>query len=183
MALVLAAVGVAAAQTGYDEAMRQAMQGSARVPKVVELTDKDMTGFIQSVTELKKLGLETRVSPGATDAQNLAHGLATNREALAVLTRNGFTLERFEQVTASIAYAFGALETKGKEAEIDKARAEQEKALAQMKDKLTPEQYAMMRTQMQASSGVLDQLKDQPPKNLELAAKYRQQIEAAAEVR
>jgi hypothetical protein len=168
-----------------DEAREEAQQQAADaaeaatgVPEVVSLTEGDVTGFISAATELRRLGVETEM--GESDVRNLAVGLRKNREAMAILERNGFDSDRFVQVTYSIGLALGALEMKAKEGEITKSREEQERMLESMKAQMPAEQYEMMRKQMEVGAAMYEQFQDQPEQNLQLVEKYRAQIEATS---
>lgn len=141
----------------------------------VPLTESDVQSFVSAVRELRDLGIETKVD--RSNVQSYAQALAANREAIAILERNGFTVDRFQRVTVTVGLAIAALETKGKES--DKSRTEQEKALEKMKESLSPEQYEALRQQMLGASAMLDKVQQQPEGNLELVAKHREEIDAA----
>ena len=202
LAVPLLTTLAAAQPASLDDAMKQAEQyqrqyGGAppksatapamvmgqpdQLPDPVELTKTELTSFIDAVNGLKKLGVETQTKKAGTEAGNMVQAYATNAQALSILTSNGFTPERFQQVAYTVGMAMAALEMKGKGAEIDAARAQQEQAMAQMKSQMSPEQYELMRKQLGHANTTLDQMKNQPAGNVELVGEHRKEIDAALE--
>jgi hypothetical protein len=139
----------------------------------VAFDEDELMRLIRAAGELKTLGLESRTE--RSDLAALGSALQANREAMAILERNGFTVERFERVLFSVGLAAGASEMKGKEGEMD----EHAQALAKMKDSLSAEQYEAMKQQMEGASKMLDSMQQQPAGNVELVEKHRAEIEAA----
>jgi hypothetical protein len=183
IALALAALP-AAAQMSAEEAMKQAEQymgqnGTAgqQMPEAVELTEGDITKLMNTLPQLKDLGLRSNLLDGS-DPERMAKAMQFNSEALSILQKNGFTPQSFQQVIYSVGLAMGGLESRGREDEIAGATQQAEQMLEQMEGQLTPEQMAMMRQQMGTAMGTMKRMQDQPPGNLTLVEKYRGQLEA-----
>lgn len=194
IALSLAALP-AAAQTSAEDARRQAealekeyqaQQGNQQVPqaqraqampRVVALTEGDITRLMNTLPQLKALGMQSNLLDGS-DPERMAKAMEFNSEALSILQKNGFTPQGFQEVIYSVGLAIGGLESRGREDEIASAAQQTEQMLSQMEGQLSPEQMAMMRQQMGAAMGTMKQMEDQPPGNLTLVEKYRGEIEA-----
>lgn len=163
--ICLAWLALGASEVGAQAS--DAAGGDAR-PAAVELTADDVEGFIAVVGELDGLDTEVEVGtlePGTGDWAKL------NAQALAVIERHGFDVERFQVVAYSISLAAAA-------GELDQGGAEFDQALAQleaMKPQLSETQYEAMRKQLVAAAAMLE---DQPPGNVALVARYRAELEA-----
>jgi hypothetical protein len=139
----------------------------------VPLTEADLDHLLSAARELRQLGIESKLEDGESGT---VRAFATNREALAILDRNGFTVERFEKVLGSVGFALAALEAREKGGD---GQAKQEQALEKMKGQLSPEQYAALSQQMQGASAMMQKIQDQPQQNLDLVAAHKDEIKAA----
>jgi hypothetical protein len=71
--------------------------------------------------------------------------------------------------------AYAVLEGGGKDAmqkKLDSAKAEQDKALEQLRARLSPEQVAMLSAQMEGAMKAAGNMSDVPDANIELMKKY-----------
>lgn len=151
-----------------------------KLPEIVPLTEKDVKGFIDASTKLRKLGIQEQVEQsGGNEPTSMADALSRSKDAVKIIGEHGFTTDRFESVAYNIGMALAADEMKKKPEELAAAKAKQEQALAQMKDKLTPEQYAQMEQRMKLAGKMMDQLQKLPPANIELVRQYATQLHSA----
>jgi hypothetical protein len=155
-----------------------AVADPSRLPDLVKLTEKDVTGFIAASTKLRKLGLDEEAET-QEEAETMAAELSRNKQALAIIDEHGFTPERFQSVAYSIGMALAADEIKKTPEEIKAMRAQQEQQLAQMKAQLPPEQYEQMKAQLAMANHMADQLQKLPPGNVELVRKHAAAIHGA----
>lgn len=180
LAMVLVASS-AGAQPSAVEPQPAEQHGGARgqgarapgLPPVVALTEADITGFLGAAPELNRLGVKAGKDPAGQMGK-----LAASSEASAIIERHGFTPQRFQQVAYSIGISMAALDTQKSDKDAAAARADQERALAQMKKQLPPEQYELMKAQLEAAMAAAAKLENQPPQNLELVRKHRAAIES-----
>lgn len=191
MAAVLSTPASAVAQTyDYDAAMDQASRlqqqygagappAAPAMPKIVELEEADITGFINTMTELKALGLQfDRTSPEQGPARTMA-AIEANDKALRVVRNNGFTVERLSQVAYSVALGLAGLEIDADD--LSRAKAESARGIEQMRGQMSPEQFAAIQSQLNRSMNMVDDVENQPKGNLELVAKHRVALESAYE--
>jgi hypothetical protein len=176
------------AQMSQEEAMKLAQQYQGQgagmqeaPPPAIELTEKDVTGFIGSVEDLQELGVASQIEADKDGKLEMSEALAANHEAMSILEGHGFTPERFQQVAYSVGYALAALQMKGKEGEIDEAWAAQEKAFEKMKGQLSDEQMQLIRSQVGTAKAAMHQIEDQPAGNLELVRKHMDEIQRVIE--
>jgi hypothetical protein len=154
-------------------------QQAAEMPDVIKLSEADVTGFISTITQLKKLGLDfdqEGVKQGPAEAMK---ALAANGKAKAVLVKNKMTAEHLSQVGYSVAMAIASLEV-DKDA-IAKAKAQSAQAIESMRSKMSAAQFEMMKQQMGASMKMVDQMQNQPAQNVKLVQKHRKALEASFE--
>ena len=182
LALALLAF-TAHAQMDAEEAMRQAealqkqyagQAGAARMPEAVSLSESDIKNFLGVLPALKEFGLGNEVVNA--DPQDVAELMSLNQQALGILSDFGFNAQSFQQVSYSIGLALAGLQSKGRESEIEAVTQQREQMLAQMEGQLSDEQMAMMRNQLDTAMNMIGQMQEQPAGNLELVAKYQDQI-------
>jgi len=152
-------------------AQKKVQMPSSGRPEMVLLTPGDIADFSAAAPELKALG----AAPQGTDAEKTAAAA----QAMDVLKRHGFSQERFRNVSYSIALALSVLqhEQNGDE-RLATARTEEEKKLAEVKGKVSPEQYEQTRRQLDAALGTMAQIHNQPAENLRLVTEHRTALEA-----
>ena len=141
----------------------------------VTLSAGDIDSFMTTMKGLKELDIPFDDSD---DANGMADALSNNQAAMAVLSKNGFTVERFDNVAYSIGMAMAGIEMKGKAAEMAADRAERTQQLAELKASLPPAQYDAIAGQMTAMDRMLTTIEQQPPANVELVSARRGEIEA-----
>ncbi|MFT5690878.1 MAG: hypothetical protein ACI92E_000201 [Oceanicoccus sp.] len=136
----------------------------------ISLTDSLIKNFIGTAKELnrqeKTIDFEQERSP--------LEDMRLGREGMDIIVKHGFDIIQFQQVAYSIGMAFGAEAMQGKSAEIEQARQQ----LQTMKGRLPEAQYEMLKQQMM---NVFQVFADQPSGNIELVAKYRDQLQALGE--
>lgn len=182
LALILTSVAWLATASLAEDPAPAAKPGAAgalgveKLPDTVKLTEKDVTGFITASQKLRKLDIDEKVQK---EADSVTEAFELNKDAMAIIDAQGFTPDRFQTVAYNIGMALAANEMKKSPEELAAARAQQEQALAEMKDKLTPEQYDQMQKRLEMASGMVEQLSKLPPENRVLVAKYETQIRAA----
>lgn len=146
-----------------------------------ELTESEVTRYIAALRELVTLSdaLDTQLGSDPSQAASLETGLSYNEEMRAAIESRGFTLESFQDTHWNTMTAYAAIETEKERAGIEKARKEQQAALAEMKARLPPEQYEQMAQAMNAGMQAMFTSYEQvPPANLALLKKHRQEIAA-----
>ncbi|MDA0991113.1 MAG: hypothetical protein O3A51_10225 [Verrucomicrobia bacterium] len=149
----------------------------AELPDIIELKEKDVTGFIKTVPQLKALGLKfdnknTKQGPAQT-----MEAIKANSAAMAILRKNGFTTDSLSQVAFSIAMAMASLNM-DKDA-IANAKAQSAQAMESVRGQMTEQQFAFMQQQMGASMKMVDQVEEQPKGNVDLVTKHRKALEAS----
>jgi len=142
---------------------------------VVGLTERDVTGFIAVAGELESLDL--RALADDAGAADTAAALRASSEAMRIIESRGFTVERLQDVSYSIALAVMALQLEAEGQDPAGLRAQQEAAMAELRGTLPPEMLEMFQQEMQMAAGILSDLGDQPPQNKELARRYRAELE------
>ncbi|MFT5241920.1 MAG: hypothetical protein ACI9OU_002335 [Candidatus Promineifilaceae bacterium] len=157
----------------------QSQQQAAEMPDVIKLSEADVTRFISTVTQLRKLGLTFDQEGAKQGPAETMKALAANGKAKAVLVKNKMTAEHLSQVGYSVAMAIASLEV-DKDA-IAKAKAQSAQAIESMRSKMSAAQFEMMKQQMGASMKMVDQMQDQPAQNVKLVQKHRKALEASFE--
>jgi hypothetical protein len=183
---LLGFAATAAAQMSAEEARQQAEtlqrqysgEGGATqaMPEAVTLTEKDIANFMGVLPALKDLGMSSELM--GTDPQNVGELMSFNQKAMGVLNDFGFSPQTFQQVSYSIGLAIAGLESKGRESEIEAATAQREQMLKQMEGQLSEEQINMLRQQLDQAMGMLGEIQEQPPGNMSLVEKYKDQLMA-----
>lgn len=192
LAAVLALPAFAAAQNVPPGAM-PGMPGGAAVPaldpavmKTTTLTDAQVQGFIGAMEDFdalsKKEGGKRKINP--SDPADVARAAGNTAEAKAILDKHGFSdLTSFQTVAYNAAMAYSVLQQGGKEVvtqKLDEAKVQQEKAMKQMQQHLSPEQLKAIQGHIGAGMAIADNMRDVPDENLVLMEKYRPQMEKLA---
>lgn len=141
--------------------------------KPITLTDGKIKGFIATARELHNSDFDYQPPDNneGPSIESWAAAIAADSRVEAVIRRHGFrNAEDFARTTHSVTMALGAMEMQQHQPEIEQAKAQ----LAQMKDQLPPETYAMLEQQM---LGAMSMFANQPEENLALVAKYRAELE------
>jgi hypothetical protein len=158
---------VLAGQSLADTAPKTDPLGLLDKQSVIALTDSLMKNYIGAAMELNSQEKTIDFDRQRSSLEDLQLG----RKGMDIIGKYGLELIQFQRVAYSIAMAFGAEAMQGKSAEIEQARQQ----MQAMKGKLPEAQYEMMKQQMMS---IFDRFADQPPGNVELVAKYRDQLEA-----
>jgi hypothetical protein len=147
--------------------------GPAGTLQAVTLSESDVEHFIAAAKELNTLGVETNADLGEdpSKARSYLEGLQASAEAMAILRKHTFDGPRFQQVATSVMMAFAAEEMK-------KTDVDMKANLEQMKAQLPKEQYEQMKKMTEAASANMEAIANQPQSNIDLVAKYRDQIDA-----
>ena len=169
LAVLLFSAGVARAQ------LPDGTKGSPRALDEVELTR-----YIATLRELVKLGdeLGTGLAPDPSGDASLATGMAYSEKMRTAIESRGFTPESFADVHWNTMMAYMAIELEGQQAELEKAREEQQAALEAMKEQLSPEQFEQLKKSMAGAQSVFDAYEQVPPGNVALVKKHRAEIAA-----
>ena len=142
--------------------------------QIVELSDADFRGYLKVIDGLKALDLSGVMASG-DDQMAMLQGLAASDKFQSLLARSGFSVDEFGPKAYSIAMAMGGAEMQDQNPQLAEARQQ----LEQMRGQMSAAQFKMLQEQMQMAMGMVEQMQDQPPQNLELAQRYRAQLEAA----
>jgi hypothetical protein len=140
------------------------------LPDPIELTDRDVTGFIKLASELQQLGVEFDAETMGQSPSTL-QALQGRQRAMDILNSADFDLERLQSVGYSVALAIAAL---------DQDMDEMQQQMAQMeamKSQMTPEQWAMMSAGMGMAVKMMEQMQNQPAGNIELVRKHRAELD------
>lgn len=146
------------------------------------LSEAQVTGFLAAVEELKASSDKKAAWKGADPSKPMAMAGAvqTSSETTAIMQKHGFKdIADFQSVAYNASMAYAVLKEGGKEAmqkKYDKAKAEQDKALAQMRSRLSPEQAAAITAQMESAMRMAPNPKDVPDSNIELMTKYQDRM-------
>lgn len=137
----------------------------------ITLTDSHVERFIAATKELKAQNFDYEM-PDGSGAANWSEAFRGNKQLNAIIQKHGFSDgAAFENTVYSIVAGIANMEMEANRAEIEEAKAQ----LAQMKDQMPAETYAMLEQQM---LGITQMFSDQPAGNVEVVRKYRQQLEA-----
>jgi hypothetical protein len=154
--------------------------------KPITLTEAQVTGFFSAVEELKAHSEKS----GWKDADPskpmaMASALQVSNESTAILQKHGFKSPTdFQQVAYNASMAYAVLKEGGKESmqkKLDQSKAEQDKAMEQMRSRLSPEQAAMLGAQVQNAMRAAATMQDVPDANIELMKKYGDRMAKLAE--
>jgi len=177
-ATLLGLPGSALAQEQPDTPQAEMNKGLApEVEEKMDLTDAQVKGFLDASDELRKVGeTANKGNKSAGDAKQLAKGLATNEEALAIIKKNGFKdITEFQRVGYNAAMAYNVVRQGGKDAvkaRLDNAEAQQKVTLERLRAQLKPEQFALLQAQAAKSLQTARAMQDVPEGNVELMKKY-----------
>lgn len=147
------------------------------IAKPITLSEAQVTGFLAAVEELKTSSEKS----GWKDADPskpmaMANALQISKETTAILHKHGFKNHTdFQQVAYNAAMAYAVLQEGGKEAmkkKLDQSQVEQEKAMEQMRGRLSPEQAEMLSAQVQNAMRAAATMQDVPDANIDLMKKY-----------
>lgn len=177
----------AAAQAAAAAAQAAAMQQAGGMPaatfKPSLLSEEKLKGFFSAVEEYRALEGKSAALPAApSQPEAFARGMQFSGEAQEILTRNGFSdPAEFQSVAFNAAMAYGVLKQGGTAAvaaKMAEAKANQEKAIAQLEQQLGPEQARALAAQMAGGLAVAESMQDVPEENVTLIERYREQMEA-----
>jgi len=152
--------------------------GNPEITKPLVLTEAQVKGFLDAIDALRLTGSDTSKRLGADPSKPAAFaaGMQLTAETQAILKSNGFAdVTEFQRVGYNAALAYGVLKEGGKEAvakKMAKAKAEQAKAMEQMRQQLGDEQAKVLSAQMGAGFAMAESLQDVPEENVALVTKY-----------
>lgn len=137
----------------------------------VTLTDSHVERFIAATKELKAQNFDYEM-PDDSGTANWSEAFRQNKQLNSIIQKHGFRDgAAFENTVYSIVAGIANMEMEANRPEIEEAKAQ----LAQMKDQMPAETYAMLEQQM---LGITQMFSDQPAGNVDVVRKYRQQLEA-----
>lgn len=148
------------------------------VAQPMTLTEDQVTGFMSAVEDLQTMADKKSGWKGADPSKPMAMAgaLQVSDETNAILQKHGFQSSLdFQRVAYNASMAYAVLKEGGKEAmqkKIDGAKAEQEKAMEQMRARLSPEQAKMLSAQLEGAMKAAGSMNDVPDGNIELMKKY-----------
>lgn len=176
-------VGLAASLSSARPAIGQGHPPMMRpVVQPLTLSEGQVTGFLSAVEELKTLSGKQAGWKGAdpSNPMAMAGALESSSETIAILHKHGFKdTSDFQRVAYNAAMAYAIVQDGGKAAvqkRYDQSKAEQDKAMEQMRAKLSPEQAAAIAAQMQSAMKMAPNPKDVPDGNIELMTKYQDRM-------
>jgi hypothetical protein len=153
------------------------------VTKPMTLTEAQLNSFFAAMDDFDALSKQTAKSSKADPSKpaEFAGALATSAEAQEILRKHGFSDPvEFQRIAYNAAMAYGVLEQGGKQAlqeKLNRAKAQHEKAMQQMKQHLSPEQLEAMQGHMSAGMAMVGSMSEVPEENLVLMEKYRDRME------
>lgn len=148
------------------------------IAQPMTLTEAQVTGFFAAVEDLQTYGDSKSGWKGADPSKPMAMAAAmqVSNETTAIVQKHGFKNHNdFQQVAYNASMAYAVLKEGGKEAmqkKLDKAKVEQEKAMEQLRARLSPEQAQMLAAQMEGAMKAAGNMSDVPDANIELMKKY-----------
>lgn len=157
--------------------------GAAGITKPMLLSDSQVRGFLDAVDAFRKTGDESTQRLGADPSKldTAAEALQVTAEAQGILTKHGFaSYTDFQRVAYNSAMAYGIAKEGGKEAlknKMEKAKAEQAKAMEALKQQLGAEQAKQIAAQMGAAMGAMDGYLQVPDENITLLKKYAERMD------
>lgn len=146
-----------------------------------KLTEKEVQNYMGAFKALKELGALTdeQLGDDPSELRQLATAFSLPGKWNSTLKKYGFDTESYTEVQIAVVSALGALASEEMKAQLEKDREEQEKQMEQMKKVLSPEDFAEMEKGMkEARQGMLSMYEAVPKENIDLARKYRAQLEA-----
>jgi hypothetical protein len=162
-------------QLGMDRGEAAEAYQQIEALNVVALTERDVTSFIAVAGELDKLALPPLGDEAG--AAETAAALRASSAAMRIIESRGFSVERLQDVSYSIALAMMSLQLEEEGQDPAALRAQQEAALAELRGSVPPEMLAMFQQELAMASGIMADLGDQPPQNKDLARRYRAELE------
>ena len=174
-AAMLLSLGANAQQPGMggpDMAAAMESLKSLQQAPIIELTDGDVERMIALSKEAETSDIEVD-GLGEGDMPNynsMAKALGSNTDAVALLSKHGFTPESYRDVAINVALAMGAAEMRKNEAQMEASLKQLEAAKGMMPE----DQYNMLVEQI---TGTLATFEKAPDSNIELVEKFRPELE------
>jgi hypothetical protein len=165
---------------GLDPATRKNMEP-------IPLSESQVKGFFDAADELSSMGKkwEEASQAGAASAQDLAAATEVGNTMLEIVRKHGFKdAGDFQRVAYNVAMAYAVLEQGGAEAvqkRFEEAKVEREKAMAQLRERMPPDQVQMLEKQLSQMEEMAGMMKDVPPANVELMRKYESRMKKLQE--
>jgi hypothetical protein len=160
------------------------MAPGAAVSQPMILTDAQVKGFLDAMDELRDLGAAARTGPAADPSRPevFARALQLADASPSVLKKHGFAdTAEFQRVAYNAAMAYGALQrggAAGMRQDLDRARANQARAMERMQQHLTPEQQQAIAARMKAGMASASAMREVPQQNVELMKRYQDRMAA-----
>jgi hypothetical protein len=155
-----------------------------RAAEPMTLTEAQLNGFFAAIDELRTLGDQTWKGGDPSKPAAMAQALQVSNETAAIVHKHGFTNpSEFQRVAYNAALAYAVLKEGGKEAmakKLDAAKAEQDKAMAKMREHMSPDQVQALAPVMEAAMKSAGAMRDVPDENIALMQKYRERMEKAS---
>jgi hypothetical protein len=140
------------------------------------LEERDVERLISVLQEFDRMGMKLgeNVGDDPSDISAAFHGLAANAEAMAILRDHDLDVMQFQRLFMSVMMAAAASEMEGNESDLAAEQAQ----LEHMKATLPPEQYEAMMNARKNAEAMMGSIRNQPAGNVELVARYREELEA-----
>jgi hypothetical protein len=147
------------------------------------LSADEVDRYVAALKDLTKLGLDAsaQLEGEPSQVRQQAAAMKYGGEMQKVLGKHDFDAQSFTDVHWNVLMAYLADEMSGPSAELQQAQAQQKQMLAEMKQKLPPEQYEAAAKAMQALIPSLDAASNAPEQNRKLVADRRAELDAIFE--
>jgi hypothetical protein len=192
LAVTALALPVGAADPSAEAGQLPASQGTAggagldpatrKNLEPIQLSDSQVKGFFDAADELSAIGKKwgEASQAGSANPQELATAMQATDTTLEILGKHGFkNVNDFQRVAYNVAMAYSVLEQGGTEAvqkRFAEAKAEREKAIAQLRERMPPDQVQMLEQQLSQMEEMAGMMKDVPAANVELMRKYQSRM-------
>ncbi len=182
LSALLFACGGETPEAGADDAQATVADAMAPVADMIQnfqpmkLEERDVERFISVLQEFERMGvkLNENVGENPSDISSVFQGLGANAEAMAVLRDHDLDVMKFQQLGMSVMMAAAASELGDQSPDM----AAEQARLEEMKATLPPEQYEAMMSARKNAEAMMVSIQNQPAGNVELVARYRDQLEA-----
>ena len=149
------------------------------ITQPLTLSEAQVTEFFAAVEDLQAYSDRKQAGWKGADPSKpmaMAGAMQVSQETTAIVQKHGFKNHtEFQRVAYNASMAYAVLQEGGKEAmqkKMDQANAEQEKAMEQLRARLSPEQAEMLAAQMKTAMQAAAGMTAVPEANIELMKKY-----------
>jgi hypothetical protein len=154
------------------------------IAQPLTLSDAQVTGFFGAVEDLQAYSEKNQAGWKGADPSKpmaMAGAMQVSAETNAIIQKHGFkNATEFQRVAYNASMAYAVLKEGGKEAMQKKmaaANAEQEKAMAQLRERLGPEQAKALSAHIQGAMKTAGDMQNVPDANIELMKKYSDRMD------